>query len=362
MCDLHASQPGSYLDAASLNKSRSSWIEHPITRALLGSRRAISIVAALLIVCFLINVLPTQAQAGAVPTEWFVTPSPNGNNVVNVLTGVSCVTTTDCMAVGWSRTSNGSLFNTLAEYWNGSAWLVLASPGPNTRGFLDGVSCTSATFCVAEGTFNVKKVAFSAMVWNGSTWSAMPSPIPPGGGDLLSVDCVSSQFCAAVGGYGSAEQTVAETWNGNTWTIVPSPNDGFGSLLSSVSCSSPTLCVAVGSDSESPSEAGLLAEVWDGSSWSLTSSIPFPSGSDTGYFSGVSCTSPTDCVAVGTYGAGEPLVETWDGTTWSVTPSENPSGDGPNVLDGVSCTSAANCVASGFENGQILIESWDGSD
>ncbi len=62
----------------------------------------------------------------------------------------------------------------------------------------------------------------------------------------------------------------------------------------------------------------------------------------------MSCTSPTDCVAVGG-GLGlrqKTVVQSFDGTTWSITPSPNP-GKGDNSLNAVSCTSATACMAVG---------------
>jgi hypothetical protein len=51
-----------------------------------------------------------------------------------------------------------------------------------------------------------------------------------------------------------------------TWSIqqVPTPTEPDG-RLSAVSCSSATACMAVGS-----SDAGALAESWDGERWRLT--------------------------------------------------------------------------------------------
>jgi len=81
---------------------------------------------------------------------------------------------------------------------------------------------------------------------------------------------------------------------------------------------------------------------------------------------GVSCTSSTYCAAVGwyapnSYTLGHTLIEAWDGTTWSIEPSPDPSNAG-DILNGVSCTSPTSCMASGSKTtGRTLIESWDGT-
>jgi hypothetical protein len=45
---------------------------------------------------------------------------------------------------------------TLAEGWNGSTWAVQATPNPSgsATSNLNGVSCTSASACIAAGYWN----------------------------------------------------------------------------------------------------------------------------------------------------------------------------------------------------------------
>ena len=86
-------------------------------------------------------------------------------------------------------------------------------------------------------------------------------------------------------------------------------------------------------------------------------------------FYGVSCTSATDCTAVGgAVGATafQTLIEEWDGTAWSIVPSPDTSTSQTNYLQAVSCTSATSCNAVGQARGasayQTLVEEWDGTD
>ena len=81
----------------------------------------------------------------------------------------------------------------------------------------------------------------------------------------------------------------------------------------------------------------------------------------------VSCTSDL-IVAVGdsfNRYANQTLVETFNGATWSIAASPNTSMSSSNVLTGVSCTSATSCVAVGTANGgtafQTLVEAFDGN-
>ena len=62
-----------------------------------------------------------------------------------VLSGVSCVTTSFCVAVGQATGPKPVI-----EQWNGSAWTVASTSLGESLG-MDGVSCTSLNFCEAVG-------------------------------------------------------------------------------------------------------------------------------------------------------------------------------------------------------------------
>ena len=119
------------------------------------------------------------------------------------------------MAVG--AYSSGAVQQTLVEGWNGSTWAVIASPNQGTSSnALSGVSCTSSTSCVAVGfSFNTPST-YQTLVetWNGSTWSIVASPNQGTDSNLLiGVACSSSTSCTGVGAYTSAgtSQTLVET-------------------------------------------------------------------------------------------------------------------------------------------------------
>src|SRR5262249_51394354 len=124
---------------------------------------------------------------------------------------------------------------------------------------------------------------------------------------------------------------------------------------------SPANCWAAGRYGTQVGTTVLLNQMlhWNGKKWSL-STTPNPAGSvgdDFNELDGVRCTSPANCLAVGSYGTlGSPLNllnETlrWDGTTWSQVTTPSPggtAGDGAfSELIGLACTSAVNCWAVG---------------
>ena len=217
------------------------------------------------------------------------------------------------------------------------------------------------------------------------SWTIVASPnTSPSQSDsdyLAGVSCSSPANCVAVGNYYTPEpypvvrtplQTLIESWNGSVWNIVPSPDSGSGdNQLNGVSCSSPTRCIAVGTYFASGSGDRTLIESWNGTVWSLVPS-PNPSSGDI-QLNGVSCSRPSRCTAVGTYYANgdRTLIESWNGSLWSIVPSPNYTTSSPslqgNGLGGVSCIRPSSCISVGayYPNSpyisQTLIESWNGT-
>ena len=311
------------------------------------------VLAALLVATqFAVAARPMRAVSRAAKSlavsasRWSIIHSPNPSGGEAELDGVSCVSATDCIAVGGDL-RNGS---TVVEHWSGKKWSIIHSPRGVGSG---GVSCVSASDCTAVGP---------PSQWNGTVWSITPSPTPSDG-SLAGVSCVSAVDCIAVGRIGNdaggstggddaAGHTLVEQWNGTKWSIVHAPNPSVGGALMGVSCVTAVDCTAVGnsfgvSDGHTYNKSALV-EHWNGTKWSITLSKGGIA------LDGVSCVSATDCTAVG-FSIRAPisgpqvsttLVEHWNGKKWSVIPSSNPSGGG--VLLGVSCVSATHCAAVGF--------------
>jgi hypothetical protein len=281
-------------------------------------------------------------------TAWSLVPSPN-TSADNILSGVSCVSVTACTAVGTAY-SRRHTYKTLIESWNGTAWSVMPSPNPARGTGVDrlfGVSCVSASACTAVGYDAAKSggpLKPLVVTWNGTTWSRVHVPRPGISGALNSVSCAGTAFCTAIGGYSVSRRVtknLVETWNGTSWSVVPAPGDG----LFSVSCIAATACTAVGG------VASTLAESWNGTSWSI---VPSPNPSNaTGRseLTGVSCVAADSCTAIGNYidsGTQPTLIEAWDGTSWSIVPSPTVPPKTTYQLNGVSCPSPTMCMAAGW--------------
>lgn len=273
-------------------------------------------------------------------------PSSPGSTEVR-LTGVSCVSTTFCVAVG-----NSFGTGMFAERWNGTAWHTQNLPN---NGGLGTVSCVSATFCEVAG-------GGGGDVWNGSSWSAqtIPSPANSTFASLTGVSCVTSSSCEAVGQYGDSSGntfSLGVTWNGTSWALQATPNPAMASItgLSQVSCATVTVCEAAGNSQLTSSSGPLaLAESWNGSSWQLQHAVS-PADAVTNNLNGVSCTSAVFCEAVGSHinstgVATVALAEMWNGTTWQLQKARDPAQAANGVrmsLNGVSCAATVFCEAVG---------------
>ncbi|HEY1920343.1 MAG TPA: hypothetical protein VGH27_32645 [Streptosporangiaceae bacterium] len=184
----------------------------------------------------------------------------------------------------------------------------MPEPRGQAGGQLTGVSCTSATHCVAVSNQDYSEI------WNGRVWKVAPSA----GGSVLSVSCTSYKFCVAAG-------ASADVWNGSTWTAmtVPTPVGAVYDGFYSVSCGSPTSCAIAGFYEMNEIRYSLL-DLWDGTSWTQQS---LPASAGTVSLNAVSCPRPGNaCTAVGSLGTGQnakPLVEHWNGTEWKRTPASS---------------------------------------
>jgi hypothetical protein len=286
------------------------------------------------------------------------------------LFSVSCVSGKNCVAVGERVTSSNRDLN-VAESWNGSRWKVLPQPpSPGSSDELAAVSCPGRSSCMAVGSYTVVHPAKPkprlqalnlAEFWNGRAWKVLATPDRGIVNQLAGVSCTAPDRCVAVGW--SLAGTIAESWNGSRWQLMTTRNPAPDIALSSVSCARRSSCVTVGG--EDFGEGLLVAEVWNGRSWQVRNP-PTPQGVEASLVS-VSCPGPADCIATGYYGTlakvGMPLAEQWNGKKWRMLQPVTPAGGRPAGagLHGASCLRSGSCVAIGATGaGRLLGETWNG--
>jgi len=340
--------------------------------------------------------------------SWKIEKAPTRPGFIESnLTGVSCMSATRCIATGSSF--KPSVFVTLAELWNGSAWTIQKTPNVTNGGRLNAVACPSRNDCLAVGD------GFGAR-WNGKSWALVKLGSPGSPASLTAISCRAGVCYAAGNFFQDAVLTgVIEFWNGSRWRVQnanidtsndssiyggiscttatnctaagsyhdpvdgnralaedfslrwqnASPQPFFGvtaTSLNSVSCTSPNSCLAVGSFSTTTSN-GSFSDTWDGSTW--TSQITprqFRTNLDS-----VSCKTSSFCMAVGDLSASGHLVTfaaRWNGTSWVIKKTPNPAGASSSFLEGVSCPAAKACTAVGFSvtgsKIRLLAEQWNG--
>jgi hypothetical protein len=145
---------------------------------------------------------------------------------------------------------------------------------------------------------------------------------------------VGEQFAAA----GQAPPPpVSYRWNGSAWSLVPTPTLGVSSALRGVSASTANDAWAVGFSLLGRRDYGTLIEHWNGTAWSVNSSLVV-----TGQFAeltGVADLSPSDAWAVGVGGSGG-LLEQWNGSVWSSVTLPDPNFT-PGTGQSISASSAS---------------------
>ena len=227
-----------------------------------------------------------------------------------------------------------------------SGWYIATTPGTGADDVLLGSTCANAFQCWGVG-ISITNInsngSFSPLVetWNGTAWALGAQPPLPAndGGGLFDISCIGGSDCWAVGallsenGNSNPTGTLIEHWNGSSWSIVPSPTPVgagvVGAILQSVSCTSSSNCFAVGfATDDNGQNLNDVIERWDGAAWNI---VP---GGATGQtydqLSTVQCLAADDCWAVGNAG---------------------PAQQSPNFLP----------IFPGAVGDQGLIEHWDGT-
>ena len=302
----------------------------------------------------------TASPALAQGSRWAaLAPQSPVGLAANELRGVSCWAAGGCFAVGYSATEAGQ--PALVESLGAGGWaLPSLPPGPGTyRNQLDGLSCASASFCVAVGFYQDYARPAEPLIetYSNGSWSVTAGTGPGRGGNFLSgVSCPAVGSCYAVGYYSNerTDELLAETLSGGTWASAPAASAGAGpQQFSAVSCSAVGNCWAVGYYQASTGTDQALAEHLSGGSWALGQAAD--NGARSNRLAGVSCPPEGSCVAVGTYFNGhafQTLAESLTGSTWSVAKSPNAS-VANNSLQAVSCSAAGGCEAVGqYSNGR----------
>jgi hypothetical protein len=349
--------------------------------------------------------IPQIASSAPCNSAWNVVPSPNASSGRNILAGLAANAPNDVWAVGYFVNSS-SVYQTLAEHWNGSSWSLVPTPnvGPGNN-LLTAVTAIGPSDVWAVGLWRRGDSSTDAQPltehWNGNGWTVVSTPkAPNSSAPLYSVSGDAPNDVWAVGiaiawpvdpNLGPRGHAYAFQWKGNGWTSVPTASviapiggpsiDAMG--LNGVKVFGPNNAWAVGDGQDftggSPSSPDMaFIEHWDGTSWNQVSLQTKPNGD---FLIDVQGT-PTDLWAVGgqnkSYQSLEDnvLIEHWTSTTntWTEVPGATPEqsanlfGLGYLLGNNIYAVGASASFSPGPNPGTIvetdhtLIERWDGAN
>ena len=340
--------------------------------------------------------------------SWTAAEAPlpaNADGSWAYLTGVSCPSSSDCVATGNYSDSSASdtsgVGDGLLLTLSGGSWTAAEAPLPananHTGVYLDAVSCASSSTCVAVGEYDITYTegansqgeyqnGMLLTLTNGS-WTAAPAPPVPNSRQYSSVNvtavsCPSASYCVATGSYSDGTTYDSDglllTLSGGSWTAaeapVPSDDTNIPNLsveTFGVSCPSTSECMAT----EGGGNGSATSASQDDTYWALLTSAgqtwnPDEAPTTTTPFVTLSCPSATECVSVGATGGEQLQLVTWSAgsgpswTTATLPPPANADASRGFEVNGISCPSAAACVAvgsytdtSGNQDGLLLTES-----
>lgn len=309
-------------------------------------------------------------RAKSIADSWNGTSVRTQNDPAGEALAVSCVSTTFCMEVGDSPDAHGYSHANSAR-WNGTRWRTVTVPSLPYDS-LEAVSCWSHKGCFAVGARMRTATSYARPLvvrWNGKTWRVHKAPGASRWlNHLAGVSCASGSACVAVGqtfldAQGRDSKTLAEVWNGTRWRIVKTPTlrKSYQPDLMAVSCIGAKNCVAVGGGS---AEHSLILH-WTGSGF-VRETPAAPQGHDLPpVLSGVSCTTPTFCMATGLLPFSGLRAEQWDGSHWTMV--NLPGGGNGDFYEpiGVSCPTSTSCLAAGTythrRSDHVIVDEWSGS-
>jgi hypothetical protein len=241
--------------------------------------------------------------------------------------------------------------------------------GDTQIGPLNGVSCPTRSQCTVVGSYG--RIAFSgspaagAGAWstgfvpsgsdNESEVEAPPPPPdfplpPPFRPHLKGVSCPSPSLCVAVSSNGDVFTSTNPLGGNGAWKRTDIDGDEYETHLEAVSCPSVSFCVAVSGGKPSkfgPRTSGKVLTTRDptggSAAWAVTQLDPLYD------LRGVSCSTPSLCVAVGQFG--EVLVST-DPTGGTSAWRDAGEPGGPGHFQAVTCLPGL-CIA-GNDGGNLL--------
>jgi hypothetical protein len=262
------------------------------------------------------------------------------------VTAVSCVSASVCWAsgAGWENeprvaesTDGGQTWaDVTPQAWTSATWRPHA------------IDCVSVSTCWVVGvddTRSLQEPAVAMTADGGTTWKtftnlpSFKSRDPNGTYQLNGISCVSATSCVAVGGLNEADGTatvISTTNGGGKWTRSKDSILSTVQSLNSVSCFAGRRLTCYAAGTAAQAAGPITMATVNGGAWGGLQSFD-----NTGWLNSISCASISNCWGAGS-GTTVALVGTSNsGTSWSSVTSDTTDEDGS-----VSCLDTSVCVAT----------------
>jgi hypothetical protein len=240
------------------------------------------------------------------------------------LLSVSCASAGNCTAVGEytdnSGNTQGLLLTQTSGVWaTGVNATLPAVPTANPDVVLRSISCVSADTCAVGGWYQDNSGHGDGLLLNETSgvWTAAKATAPADAATepqsyVWAVSCAAAGSCSAIGGYtdsSASSQGLLLTQSANMWaagsrTVLPAGAAANPNVsLDSLSCFSAGNCAAIGEfDDSSGTQGLLLSEIAGNWAPAVKASLPADAAANPKAITGdVSCTSVTECTAIGRY-------------------------------------------------------------
>ena len=333
----------------------------------------------------------TVMPAGAAAPSWKATENvslPTGATGIyqGWLPFLSCPTVNNCSGAGSMNDASGNVLGLLLSEEKGvwhSSTLSLPSNASKSPGvMMYALGCASDGNCVTGGQFidaSSNGIAFVANEIGGTWMKASAVSLPSGAAttaqssQVRGASCSSAGNCSVIGTYlesatprsrtqGFVSSQIGGTWKPATKIVLPSSTNANPYITTSqISCWSTGNCSAIGSyiDSNNVSQGFVMNQV--NGTWQNAQNVLMPSNTSAYAniaLSALTCVSPGNCSAIGTYakrtGAISPFVVSETSGVWkrgvSLTLPSDAASNPHTMLygfGGISCPSVGNCTTGG---------------
>ncbi|MGH3405734.1 MAG: hypothetical protein ACRDRJ_25060 [Streptosporangiaceae bacterium] len=144
---------------------------------------------------------PAAGQAAPTTPTWRTqAPREPAGTIDPSFDGVSCSSSSACLAIASNYFPHNNNLGDFAETWNGSHWAVRTVPNGTGKVYLEAVKCRSARWCVAAGGIQAASPADGNQVPVADRWRCrekLPTGDTPS--RVAGISCTAGPVCEAVG-------------------------------------------------------------------------------------------------------------------------------------------------------------------